>query len=181
MTRPPLISSSVSAIFASSAGLRKPVQATSVPRWTRRVASATALSIDHTSQMPRLLPSGMSTVGTFPGGDRRKIRWSGAMIESNPTSSPRFAISRSAVHGTGLPSPSAPTPIGSVMPSFIRLFPVILSPLRGRPGRRRRGAAQARGSSPSSRPTARDRDRATHRRPPTHLDCARRKCRRPTL
>ena len=51
------------------------------------------------------------------------------MTESNPTSSPCFAISRSTVHGTGFPSPSAPTPIGSVMPSFIRLFGVILSPL----------------------------------------------------
>ena len=74
MTRPPLISSRVSAIFASSAGLRNPVQATRVPSWTRRVASATALRMDHASQMPRLLPSGMSTIGLFPGGDRRKSR-----------------------------------------------------------------------------------------------------------
>ena len=39
-----------------------------------RVASATALRMDHASQMPRLLPSGMSTIGLFPGGDRRKSR-----------------------------------------------------------------------------------------------------------
>jgi hypothetical protein len=54
------------------------------------------------------------------------------MIASNPTASARFAISRNAVHGTGLPSPSAPAPIGRDMPSFIRVFSVILSPLSGR-------------------------------------------------
>jgi hypothetical protein len=51
------------------------------------------------------------------------------MRPSNPISSARFAISRSTLHGTGLPSPSAPTPIGSDIASFIPFFKVILSPL----------------------------------------------------
>src|SRR4029453_12901011 len=60
------------------------------------------------------------------------------MSAPNPTASARFAISRNAVHGTGLPSPSAPAPIGSDMPSLIRLSVVILSPFSTRRGRRGR-------------------------------------------
>src|SRR5262245_48147110 len=59
------------------------------------------------------------------------------MSASNPTASARLAISRNAVHGTGLPSPSAPAPIGSDMPSFIGLFEVIAVILSGGSGHRR--------------------------------------------
>ena len=52
MNRPPLISSSASAIFASSAGLRNDVQATSGPSAIFDVAAATPLRKVKTSQQP---------------------------------------------------------------------------------------------------------------------------------
>ena len=53
MKRPPLISSIVSARFASTAGLWNAVHATSGPSSIRLVAAATAASIAHASQGPR--------------------------------------------------------------------------------------------------------------------------------
>ncbi len=80
MKRPPLISSSVSAILATSAGLRKGRQQTSGPKSTREVTAARPVRMDQHSQEPSTLPS------------ERNSKWSGAHSESNPASSAKRAI-----------------------------------------------------------------------------------------
>ena len=83
MRRPPLISSTVSAILASSAGLRNEVDRTSVPISGRSVIAASAEMSDQHSHMPR---------GSSPG--TRWMRWSVIQRESAPICSPSWAISR---------------------------------------------------------------------------------------
>ena len=82
-SRPPLTSSNDSAIEATSAGERYPVDRTSGPSSTREVASASAGRSDHASQNP----------GS-----------SATQIVSTPTCSRRMPISRiSLQRGAGLP------------------------------------------------------------------------------
>ena len=58
MNRPPLTSSSVSAIFASSAGLRSGIAVTYVPRRTRGTATASAVRSVIDSHAPLHSPAG---------------------------------------------------------------------------------------------------------------------------
>ncbi len=107
MKRPPLTSSTVTAIFASRAGCRKGTHITSVPSSTRVVASASAERTVHTSQIPAVGWSG-----------KRNRRWSNTHTESNPAASARSAVSRSSEYRSIWPSSSA---CGRITPTFIRL------------------------------------------------------------
>ena len=86
--RPPLISSSVAAIFARIGGCRNAVQATSGPSRIPVVAVAIAASSVNASRGPRSGPSS------------RYSRWSPTQIESNPTSSAARAMARYSSIGT---------------------------------------------------------------------------------
>ena len=76
--RPPLISSTVTAAFARSAGFRKLVHATKVPSVIRLVAAARAARTDQLSHVP---------TGRSSRPARRKSRWSGSQRESKPSDS----------------------------------------------------------------------------------------------
>jgi hypothetical protein len=87
ITRPPDTSSSVSAILARSAGFLKGAAVTYVPRRTRDVVAASALSSVHDSQAPCHSPSGSP-----------KPTWSEIQTASNPSSSAVVAIARRSAH-----------------------------------------------------------------------------------
>ena len=87
MKRPPLISSSVSAVLAMMPGLRCSAERTHVPTLIREVAPATAPAIETPSQTPMCGPS-------FD----RQSNSSGVQTVSKPMASERSAISRISVH-----------------------------------------------------------------------------------
>jgi hypothetical protein len=87
ISRPPEISSTVSAILVSKLGLRKAVQSTSVPSSIRLVAAASAARSDQPSQIPVVGPASPS---------HRNRRWSGTQRESKPRVSARCATVRNS-------------------------------------------------------------------------------------
>ena len=93
MNRPPLTSSSVSDIFASSAGLRSGIAVTYVPRRTRGTATASADSSVIDSHAPLHAPAGSPNP-----------RWSETQSASKPTASPAVAIARMSAHRGVAPS-----------------------------------------------------------------------------
>ncbi len=93
ITRPPLTSSSVSAIFASTAGLRSGTAVTYVPSLTRLVEAASALRSVHDSHAPLHEPSGSP-----------KPRWSETQTASSPTASAVVAIARMSAQRGVAPS-----------------------------------------------------------------------------
>ena len=95
MTRPPDTSSSVSAIFASSAGLRYGAALTYVPSRTRDVTAASAVSSVHDSQAPVQPPS----VSGSP-----KPTWSETQTASKPIASASSAIARRSAQRGVAPS-----------------------------------------------------------------------------
>ena len=89
--RPPIASSSVTAIFASSAGLRKRMPSTRLPIPIRFVASPSSAMIVHGSSAPR---------SAWPG--IRNSTWSKAQSASKPASSARCAKLRMNGYGSGV-------------------------------------------------------------------------------
>ena len=120
MSRPPLTSSSVVAIFAVRAGLRNGTHRTSGPISTRVVRAATALSTVHASWMPSVSSASAS----------RNRRWSAHHTESSPPVSAAIAMLRSVDHRSGPRSRSC-WPMGSMRPIFMPAMVERLARRRG--------------------------------------------------
>ena len=158
INRPPLISSTVAAFFASIAGLWNDALATSGPSSTRSVTAARAARADHASQGPR---------GDIPGSRYR--RWSPTHTESNPTSSAARAMSRSSGHRTSRSTSGSWTPTRRGRPLFAVPMTAIIPrgktlPLGARRCHNRPAHGPSTGSDRARAPTGRDRGAPSPRR-----------------
>ena len=108
ISRPPLTSSAVAAILATSEGSRKLEHRTSVPISTRSVAAARALTTVQASSWP--------SIGPLEGLWKK---WSYIQTESSPCASAARANDAIAGH-EGRPPPASLAAAGTITPIFTR-------------------------------------------------------------